>query len=188
MNESIPTTAGVESVDAQRTERRRERFEAWSPAVVAQLDRWLRRVLQARLRLGRDELDELVQETWVAALRTCPAAPPPKAWFYVTAVRRQRRLAERRSATLDDVWLGQECAPAEFEPQRQLELHEFVDRAGACLSALAPSQRELVARHALAGEPLLGAARALGCSRKWARLAFERAAGGLRSHLRDWCG
>lgn len=160
----------------------------WSPDAIDELDDWLRCVLRSRFRLAAQELDDLVQETWLAAIRTCVALPP-RAWFYVTAVRRQRRVATRSSAlraALDESELSGVCAPVTLEPERCCERRELLDRARSTLAGLQRSERDLFARHALGEESLQGAARRLGRSRKWARLALLRAERELRAGLRDW--
>ena len=108
-------------------------------------DRWLRALV--RRLADAAEVDDVVQDTWVAALRTRPEVARPRAWLAFVAAnfaRRTRRAVERRE------WREREAALPESTPSTAdslavLDLQEDVLRALRALRD--PYQRVILLRY-----------------------------------------
>jgi RNA polymerase sigma factor (sigma-70 family) len=110
-------------------------------AELASQDRWLRALV--RRLADAAEVDDVVQDTWIAALRTRPEVARPRAWLSFVAAnfaRRTRRAVERRE------WREREAARPESSSSTAdslavLDLQEDVLRA---LRALREPYRRVI--------------------------------------------
>jgi RNA polymerase sigma-70 factor (ECF subfamily) len=144
---------------------------------------------QARIRglvrrlAGPDEVDDVEQEVWVAALER-----PPRAWVALPAwvtttvrnmVAKRRRSASRRAAR-EQAAASPESLPSSAELVTRVELEEFVLR---CVRELPEPEREVVLLRFFEEMPTAAVAARLGLGESTARARLQRAIERLRARL-----
>jgi RNA polymerase sigma-70 factor (ECF subfamily) len=144
-------------------------------------------VLGLRLGLGREEVEDAVQETFLRALRDLgryDPARPLRGWVLGiarnVAVDRCRRADVRAATPLDDAALAS-GGPAGDEEASRVERAALVGRA---LAALEPEQRAALALRHVDGVTMEELALALDCSVPTARARLRAAAHLLAAALR----
>lgn len=135
---------------------------------------------------GRSEVDDLLQEVFVVALRRAPAllaADSPRAWLYGVALR-VAGAARRRDRIRQFFNLGAVLeTPGDADPSLDLERRQTVDQVHAALGKLSAKKREVLVLFELEGLSGQEIAQALDCPLKtvWTRLHHGRRE--LEAHL-----
>jgi RNA polymerase sigma-70 factor (ECF subfamily) len=145
-------------------------------------DAWLRAFVQ-RL-AARDDADDVVQHTWLAALLRPVAARDLRAWLAAVAANFARTLhrgGRRRTAReRDHLAGGADCAPSTADTVARLELQRLV--AGA-VCALPEPTRSVLLLHYHDGLAVGAIAQRLGMSEPAARKRLQRGRDAVREAL-----
>ena len=163
------TVTRAPDLDATPTDEVRALYQAHAGALRTALRRLA----------GRADVDDLLQEVFVVALRRAPAlmlAESPKAWLYGVAVnvasssRRNERL--RQFFSLD----AAPDFPSEASPELDAERRQTATQVHAALHKLSAAKREVLILFELEGLSGQEIAQALGCPLKtvWTRLHHGR--------------
>jgi RNA polymerase sigma factor (sigma-70 family) len=135
-----------------------------------------------RGRAGPDDAPDLLQETFVRALRHggVTAMPDPQAYLQVIATNLARDLARRRTTEAKYLEFGElpDVASPEAPPGDHIEVGERAQILRAAIESLPPRCREVFVLFMQQNVPVSEAAKRLGISdsmaRRHVRLAFRR--------------
>jgi len=159
------------------------------PGELLRHDRWLRSL--ARTLVHGTEVEDLVQETWVAACDARPDTSQPLRSWLATVVRRlawrRHRAAARRRARETGA-LRPDSVPSTAATVAVLELQR---RVSAAVAAMAEPYRTVVLLRYYHDLPTAAIAAHCGCSEEAVRKRLERGIDELRQQLRqahgpDW--
>jgi RNA polymerase sigma-70 factor (ECF subfamily) len=145
---------------------------------------WVRRL--ARALVGDvHAADDVVQDTWLAALRNPPAADRPvRPWLarVVANVARNRRRGERRRADHESAPRPGTDVPSPREIAAEIEMQRLLLDA---IETLAEAQRSTLVRHYFHGQTTAAIARADSVSETTVRTRIAHAVEALRKKLDD---
>ncbi|QDU65547.1 sigma-70 family RNA polymerase sigma factor [Engelhardtia mirabilis] len=145
---------------------------------------WLRRAARDLVRDG-GEAEDLVQETWLAALRRPPGADRPARPWLATVLRNAGRQRARRAGRLQarETAVAQRSGEATESTDDLAARAELCERIAALVRALPAPERDVVVLHYVEGHRLAEVARRLGLPPGTVRWRHGQALERLRGKL-----
>jgi len=165
----------------------------------------------ARLFVGREAAEDVVQESWMAVLRGIGAfegRSPLRSWIMTIVANRARTRfardlptvpfsslaaesegeeasveADRFRGASDPQWPGHWASPPPAWPEEQLQRREALERVGRAIEALPPGQRAVITLRDVEGMEAAEACALLGVSEANQRVLLHRARARVRRAL-----
>lgn len=154
----------------------------------------LLRTLSSGIVASREDAEECVNDTYLAAWNAIPPQRPHRFGAYICAVVRnisvsrvrqsclKRRGGGEYTAALDEL---DECIPSDADPARRAELRELAVAVDTFLSALSPDERKIfMCRYWLVASTAR-TAEIVGCSEAKVKTSLHRTRKKLKKHLEE---